>query len=132
MNTQRVLTYAAVAGGLAWLCKLATASIDMDSPVVAFFFVLGLTLLPIGSIGIALRLLEHRPRWLRLVGAVLAPVAFLAIFSFLDSTLVPLTEDHVREWAKAEAGVGTAAVLWLAAGAWALRRGPAGRTQLAR
>ncbi len=132
MNTQRVLAYAAVAGGLAWLCKLTTASIDMDSPVVAVFFVLGLTLLPIGSIGVALRLLAHRPRWLRLAGAVLAPFVFLAIFLFLDSTLVPLTEDHVREWAKAEAGVLTAALLWLAAGVWALRREPAGRTQLAR
>jgi hypothetical protein len=132
MNTQRVLTYAAVAGGLAWLCKLTAASIDMDSPVVAFFFVLGLTLLPIGSIGLALRFLEHRPRWLRLAGVALAPFAFLAIFSFLDSTLVPLTEDHVREWAKAEAGVGTAAVLWLATGVWALRRAPAGRREVAR
>lgn len=132
MNTQRFLTYVAVAGGLAWFCKFATASIDMDSPVVAFFFILGLTLLPIGSIGIALRLLEHRPRWLRLVGAALAPVAFLGIFSLLDSTLVPLTEDHVREWAKAEAGVVTAAVIWLTAGVWTLRRGSAGRTHMAR
>ena len=129
MNTQRFLTYTAVAGGLSWLCKLVAASIDMHSPVVGFFFVLGLSLLTIGSAGIALNLLERHGRGIRLLGALLAPPVFLAIFSLLDSTLVPLTEDHVREWAKAEAGVLVAAVLWLAAGVWALRRGATPRTQ---
>jgi hypothetical protein len=131
MNLQRLLTYAAVAGGLAWLCKLVAASIDMNSPVVAVFFVLGLILLPIGSIGIALRLLQDRPAWLRAAGGVLAPFAFLAIFSLLDGTLVPATEDHVREWAKAEAGVFAAAVIWLAAGLWSLRSGRRLRTSRA-
>ena len=130
MKTQRFLTYAAVAGALAWLCKLVAASIDMHSPVVGFFFILGLTLLTIGSAGIALNVLESRGRGVRLVGALLAPPVFLAIFSLLDGTLVPLTEDHVREWAKAEAGVLAAAVLWLAAGVWALRRGGTPRTQM--
>ena len=134
MNTQRFLTYAAVAGGLAWLCKLVVlaATGGAESAAVATCYFSGLCLLAIGSIGIVLRLLERRPRWLRAIGAALAPFAFLAIFSLLDSTLVPLTKDHVPEWAKVEAGVFTAAALWLAAAAWALRRGAAPRTQAAR
>lgn len=134
MNPQRFLTYAAVAGGLAWLCKLVVlaATDGAESAAVATFYISGLSLLAIGSIGIVLRLLERRPRWLRIIGAVLAPVAFLAIFSLLDSTLVPLTREHVPEWAKVEAGVFTAAVIWLAVATWALRRVPAPRTQTAR
>jgi len=79
-----------------------------------------------------LRLLERRPRWLRVAGAVLAPLGFVAISLFLDGLLVPPTRDRLPEWAEVEAGVFTAAVIWLAAGAWTLRRGPAGRTQPAR
>ena len=107
MNTQRFLTYAAVAGGLAWLCKLVVlaATDGAESAAVATFYISGLCLLAIGSTGIGLRLLERRPRWLRVIGAALAPVAFLAIFSLLDSTLVPLTKDHVPAWAEVEAGV---------------------------
>ena len=119
-----------LAGALAWLCKLVAASIDMHSPVVGFFYILGLTLLTIGSAGIALSLLDGRGRALRLLGAVLAPPVFLAIFLLLDSTLVPLTEDHVREWAKAEAGVLTAAVLSLAVAMWALRRAGTSRARV--
>jgi hypothetical protein len=133
MNIQRLLTYAAVAGGLAWLCKLVVlaATDGEESAGVATFYILGLSLLTIGSIGIALRLLTGRPRWLRVIGALLAPFAFLALFSLLDSTLVPLTDEHVPKWAEVEAGVFTAAVLGLVAGFWALRPGPALRASRA-
>jgi len=134
MNTQRFLTYVAVAGGLAWLAKLVVlaATDGAESGAVATFYISGLSLLAIGSIGIMLRLLERRPRWLRVIGGVLAPFAFLSIFLFLDELLVPPTREHVPNWAEVEAGVFTAAVIWLAAGVWALRRGPAGQTRLAR
>lgn len=133
MNTQRFLTYAAVAGGLVWLGKLAVlaATDGAESAVVGTLYFLGLSLLAIGSIGIALRLLQRRPRWLRVVGSVVAPFAFLVIFLFLDSVLVPPTRDRLPNWAEVEAGVFTAAVTWLAAGIWAVRGGPANRTQLA-
>jgi len=134
MNTQRFLTYAAVAGGLTWLTKLVVlaATDGAESAAVATCYVSGLCLLAVGSSGIALRLLERRPRWLRVGGALVAPFAFLIIFLFLDGVLVPPTRDHVPNWAEVEAGVFTAAVIWLAAGTWALRRGPGARTQLAR
>ncbi len=134
MNTQRFLTYAALAGGLVWLGKLAVlaATDGAESALVGTLYFSGLCLLALGSIGIALKLLECRPRWLRVSGAVLAPFAFLIIFLFLDGVLVPPTRDHVPNRAEVEAGVFTAAVIWLAAGTWALRPGPKGRTQLAR
>jgi hypothetical protein len=134
MKTPRFLTYAAAAGGLAWLCKLAVlaATDGAESAAVATLYFSGLCLTTIGSIGIVLRLLERRPRWLCAVGAAIAPFAWLAIFSLLDSTLVPVTKDHVPEWAKVEAGVFTAAVLSLSVATWALRRVPAPRAQPAR
>ena len=129
MNTQRMLTSAAVAGGLAWFTKLAVlaATDGAESAAVATFYVSGLVLLAIGSIGIALHHLKGRARWLCLV----APFAFLAIFSLLDSTLVPLTDDHVPKWAKVEAGVFTAAVIWLGAAIWTLRSGATSRASRA-
>ncbi|MBA2461432.1 MAG: hypothetical protein H0V45_06670 [Actinobacteria bacterium] len=126
MTTQRFITIAAgaaVAGGVAWLIKLAVlaATDGAESLAVATLYGSGLLLLAVGSIGIALRLLERRPLWLRIASGVLAPVVFFAAFLFLDSLLVPLTEEHVADWAKAEAGVLATALIWLAAGAWALR-----------
>jgi hypothetical protein len=134
MNSQRFLTYVAVVGSAAWFCKLVVlaATDGAESAAVATLYIAGLCLLAIGSIGIVLRLLERRPRWLRAGCAALAPVAFIAIFLLLDGTLVPVTRDHVPEWAKVEAGVFTAAVIWLAFSTWALRRVPAARTQTAR
>lgn len=134
MNIQRVLTYAAVAGGFAWLAKLVVlAGTDgAESAAVATLYFSGLCLLAIGSIGIVLGLLERLALWLRGIGAALAPFAFLAIFSLLDSTLVPLTKAHVPAWAEVEAGVFTAALIWLAAGVWTLRRRAMPRAQTAR
>jgi hypothetical protein len=133
MNTQRLLTYAAAAGGLAWFGKLAVlaATDGAESAAVATLYISGLCLTTIGSIGIVLLLLERRSRWLRVAGAAVAPFAWLAIFLLLDSTLVPLTKDHVPEWAKVEAGVFTAAVISLSVATWAVRRVPAARAQVA-
>lgn len=126
MTTQRLVTVAtgaAVAGAVAWIAKLAVlaATDGAESTAVATLYVAGLILLAVGSIGIVLQLLDRRPFWLRVVTGVLAPAAFIVVFLFLDGVLVPLTEDHVADWAKAEAGVLAAAVIWLAAGTWALR-----------
>jgi hypothetical protein len=134
MNTQRFLTYAAAAGGLAWFGKLAVlaATDGAESAAVATLYISGLCLLAIGSIGVVLLLLERRSRWLRIAGAAIAPFAWVAIFSLLDSTLVPLTKDHVPEWAKVEAGVFTAAVISVSLAGWALRRVPAARVPATR
>ncbi len=132
MHTQRFLTYAAVAGGLAWLAKVVVlAATDGAESAASARSTSRASASPIGSIGIVLRLLEHRPRWLRVTGAALAPFAFIVIFLALDGVLVPLTRDHVPDWAEVEAGVFTAAVLGLTAGTWALRSTSALRTSSA-
>ncbi len=140
MTTQRWITLgagAAIAGGVAFLAKLAVlaATDGAESIGVATFYFLGIGLCAVGSVGIALRLLQRFPRVLRVVGVVLSPVAFFATFLFLDSIAVPPTREHVPNWAEVEAGVFLTALIWLAAGAWALKpeRGPAAqKTQAAR
>lgn len=134
MNTQRLLTYIAVAGGLAWVAKLVVlaATDGAESIAVAALYISGLSLLAIGSIGIVLRLLERRPRWLRVVGAVLAPPAFLIVFLIIDGVLVPPTRDHLPNWAAVEAAIVVTAVTWLAAASWALRRDTASAAQPSR
>lgn len=126
MTTQRWITLgagAAVAGGVAFLAKLAVlaATDGAESIAVATFYFLAIGLCAVGSVGIALRLLQRFPRALRIVGVVLSPVAFFATFLLLDSVAVPPTREHVPNWAEVEAGVFLTALIWLAAGAWALR-----------
>ena len=120
---------AAVAGALALLAKLAVlaATDGAESTAVAVFYFLGIGLLAVGTAGIALRLLERRPRVLRILAALASPFVFFAAFLALDSILVPLLRESVPEWAEAEPGVFATAVIWLAAGAWALRSREAGR-----
>jgi len=122
----------AVAGGVAFFVKLAVlaATDGAESIAVATFYFLGIGLCAVGSVGIALRLLRRFPRALRIVGVVLSPVAFFATFLFLDSIAVPPTREHVPNWAEVEAGVFLTALIWLGAGAWALRAegGPSVRT----
>ena len=132
MTNQRFTTIAAgaaVAGALALLAKLAVlaATDGAESTPVALLYLVGLGLLALGTAGIALRLLERGPRVLRILAALVSPLLFFAAFLALDSLLVPLFGEQVPEWAQAEPGVFATAVLWLAAGAWALRPREAGR-----
>ncbi|MBA3401375.1 MAG: hypothetical protein H0U05_05225 [Actinobacteria bacterium] len=135
MTTQRFITVGsgiAIAGGVAFLVKLAVlaATNGAESIAVATFYLLGVVLCAVGSVGVALRLLQRFPRALRIIGAVVSPLAFFATFLLLDGVLVPPTREHLPNWAEVEAGVFLTALIWLAAGAWALRseRGLAVRT----
>jgi hypothetical protein len=106
-----------------------------ESIAVATFYFLGVGLCAVGSVGVTLRLLQRFPRALRILGALLSPLAFFATFLALDAVAVPPTREHVPSWAEVEAGVFLTALIWLAAGAWTLRseRGSAARvTQPAR
>jgi hypothetical protein len=125
MHTWRpttILAAVAVAGGLAFLAKLvaAAATDGAESVVVGSFYLLGVLLCAVGSPGIALRLLQGRHVVLRVVLTALAPLVFVASFLLLNSIAVPLTEDHVPNWARDEGGVFFTALIWLAAGLWAV------------
>jgi hypothetical protein len=126
MTTQRWITIGsatAIAGGMAFLVKLAVlaATDGAESIAVATFYFLGNGLCALGSIGVALRLLQRRALPIRIGGAMVAPIAFAITFLWLDSVVVPLTREHVPAWAEVEGGVFLTALIWLAAGTWALR-----------
>ena len=136
MTNQRFITLAAgaaVAGGLVLLAKLAVlaATDGAESTPVAVLYLLGVGLLALGTAGIALRLLARRPRALRMLAALISPLLFFTVFLALDGLLVPLLGERVPEWAEAEPGVFATALIWLAAGAWALRSPEGGRRRTA-
>lgn len=131
MTTERWIAIgsgAAVAGAFAFLAKLAVlaATDGQESVPVATLYFLGIAFCAVGSSGIALRLLRRQRNAVRVAAVILSPLAFFGTFLSLDSTLVPLTRDHLPKWAEVEAGVFVTALIWLTAGAWALRTSPKG------
>jgi hypothetical protein len=122
---------ALVLGGAAWLSKLAVI-VATDGRVAytgaaGAFFDLGLLLMLAGSTGVGLRLTTNAETGLRIVGAVLSPVAFFLAFGILQGVVVGLYDlarwavgslgpDYVRE----EAVIVVMAVASLAAGAMLL------------
>ena len=79
---------ALVAGGVAWLVKLAvivaTGGRVIDTGAAAFFYLLGFLLLAVGSTGLGLWLTKNRAVPLRIAAVALSPVAFLASATLLD------------------------------------------------
>jgi hypothetical protein len=109
-----------IAGGVSWLLKLtviavmvATGSRDIESGLVAFFYLMGLALLLIGSTALGLRLTMGRPVPLRIAAVVLSPIVFWFSFMILDSIVGGQAPNYVQS----ETAVLLAALVWLALGA---------------
>jgi hypothetical protein len=115
------------AGGTAWLAKLVVISVTdgkvVDSGPASLFFVLGLALLVAGAATAGVALTSGRPAALRVAAAVLAPVAFLALFmTVLEGAGRALLATEGTWWYE-EVGVFLGGCLGLLAGGALLLRG---------
>ena len=122
---------ALIVGGVAWLLKLWVI-VATDGRVVATgaagaFFDLGLYSLLVGSTGLGLRLAMNQELSMRVVLAVVSPLAFVvsfAIFSGIGYALVAIGRVIVGEalpsYLLEEGGIFVSAVVWLIVGIWLL------------
>lgn len=115
---------ALTASGVAWLSKLAvivaTSGRVTDTGAAGLFFLLGFVLLLIGSTGVGLRLTMNRALPLRLLAALLSPIALIVLLVTLGAVLGPLVGDSGPDYAREEANIVALAVLSLAVGAMLL------------
>lgn len=127
MTTSRwivILTTALIAGGVAWLLKLeviavlvVTGSPDIESALVAFFYLTGFALLVIGSTALGLWLTRNRPVPLRIAAMILSPILFWFSFELLDSIADSIVGEQAPDYVQSETAVLLAALGWLAIGA---------------
>jgi len=118
----RLATLALIAGATAWLVKLIVivvtdgAESGAGDVAAAVFFLPGFVLLLIGSSAVGLWLTRRRGPVVRVVAGLLAPVAFLVSMNVLDPLGEALVGDLGPDYAREEAGILLAALLWLALG----------------
>jgi hypothetical protein len=119
-----ILATVLIAGGVSWLLKLtviavmvATGSRDIESGLVAFFYLMGLALLLIGSTALGLRLTMGRPVPLRIAAVVLSPIVFWFSFMILDIISDSIVGGQAPNYVQSETAVLLAALVWLALGA---------------
>jgi hypothetical protein len=120
---------ALVAGGVAWLLKLWVI-VSTDGRVVATgaagaYYDLGLYLLMVGSTGVGLRLTIKLEPSMRVVLAVVSPIAFFFLFGIflgIGYALVAIGRvfvgDAVPSYLLEEGGIFLTAVVGLVAGIW--------------
>jgi hypothetical protein len=136
-----------LAGGLSWLAKqavivaTATDGHANESAPIAFFYLLGGALLLVGSTGVGLWLTRRRGLIARVSAAILSPIAFIALYSVLDSIGKPLVGTRGPAYLPDEVGIIAAAVVALGLGVWLFttsrrasdaRSGTAGQSHLIR
>ena len=111
-----------IAGASAWLVKLAVivitdgAESGAGDGAAAVFFLVGFVLLLIGSSAVGLWLTRSRGPVMRIVAGLLALVAFLVSMNLLDPAGEALVGDLGPDYAREEAGILLAGLLWLALG----------------
>ncbi|MGQ0574861.1 MAG: hypothetical protein ACT4RN_11745 [Pseudonocardia sp.] len=125
MTTHRWITISAVlavAGGLAWLAKVAVIAARADAGGVddALFFV-GLALLLIASTGLGMRLAAGRNRGMVVAAVVLAPVVCLAVFVGVQIAAEPLA-GLVPQHLAGEFGIVLSGLAGLVLGIWRILR----------
>jgi hypothetical protein len=123
-----ILATALIAGGVAWLLKLtviavmvATGSPDIESSLVAFFYLTGFALLCIGSTALGLWLTMGKPVPLRIAAVVLSPIVFWFSFEILDIIADSIVGSQAPDYVQSETAVLLAALAWLALGAIVLK-----------
>ena len=123
-----ILATALIAGGIAWLLKLtviavmvATGSPDIESGLVAFFYLTGFALLCIGSTTLGLWLTMGKAVPLRIAAVVLSPLVFWFSFEILDIIADSIVGSQAPDYVQSETAVLLAALAWLALGAIVLK-----------
>jgi len=118
----KIATLALIAGASMWLVKLVVivvtdgAESGAGDAAAAVFFLPGFVLLLSGSSAVGLWLTRRRGPVVRVVAGLLAPVAFLVSMNVLDPLGEALVGDLGPDYAREEAGILLAALLWLALG----------------
>ena len=118
----RIATVALIAGATAWLVKLVVivatdgAESGAGDAAAAVFFLPGFVLLLGGSSAVGLWLTRGRGAIVRIAAALLAPVVFFVSMNLLDPAGEALVGDLGPDYAREEAGILLAALLWLALG----------------
>jgi hypothetical protein len=118
----KIATFALIAGASAWVVKLVVivitdgAESGAGDAAVAVVFLLGLVLLLSGSSAVGLWLTRGRGPVVRIAAALLAPVTFLVSMNVLDPVGEALVGNLGPNYAREEAGILLAALLWLALG----------------
>jgi hypothetical protein len=111
---------AAALGGLSWLAKvaviIATDGEVTDEGAAAFFYLLGVALMGIGSTAVGVLLAGRRSRWLVAVAVALSPIVYFVSYAVLDSITKPLVGDRGPAYAGDEVGILTTGLAWLMLG----------------
>ncbi len=95
---------------------VATGSGDIESGLVAFFYLMGLALLLIGSTALGVRLTMGRAVPLRIAAVVLCPIVFWFSFMILDIISDSIVGGQAPNYVQSETAVLLAALVWLALG----------------
>lgn len=111
---------AAAFGGLSWLAKvaviIATDGKVNDEGAAAFFYLLGVALMLIGSTAVGTLLAGHRSRLVVAVAVVLSPIVLFVSFAILDGLTKPLVGDRGAAYWADEVGILTTGLAWLLLG----------------
>ncbi|MBA2468923.1 MAG: hypothetical protein H0V37_05915 [Chloroflexia bacterium] len=111
---------AAALGGLSWLAKvaviIATDGKVNDEGAAAFFYLLGVALMAIGSTAVGSQLAGGRSWWVLAVAVALSPILLVVSFAILDGVTKPLVGDRGPTYWGDEAGILVTGVVWLMIG----------------
>ena len=125
MTRQRWIVLAAAtaaAGGAAWLAKFAVIAVTDGATsggaeaVTAVLYVLGVTLMALGSSWIGVTLAGDRHVALAFALGLLSPLLLFASFVLLDAVAQSVVGDAGPAWLQDEVGILATGAVWLGAG----------------
>lgn len=124
----------AVAGGIAWLAKLAvivaTDGRTDDEGAAAVFYLTGFVLLALGSTAVGALVAGDRSRAVLIAGVVPSPLLFIASFALLQAVGQAIVGDRGPAFVLDEIGILLTALCWLAIGLAVTNRGRQTRAAL--
>lgn len=111
---------AAALGGLSWLAKvaviIATDGEVTDEGAAAFFYLLGVALMVIGSTAVGAMLAGRRMQLMLVMAIALSPIIFFISYAILDGIAKPMVGDRGPAYAEDEAGILMTGLAWLILG----------------
>ena len=102
---------------------LVVGATDGDETVAASaFYLLGVTLILIGSTWVGAVLAGDRPMYVLAPLVLLSPLLGFVSYAVLDGIAAGIAGNAGPDWLKAEVGIVATGAAWLGASLWALRR----------